>query len=574
MGIIARQSIKGAVANYVGVAIGFFVSFFVLTRYLTQEEIGLTRVMVDAALLFSSLAQLGTNASLVRFFPWFKTPSPLRGTPPSKGGEHNVLSHSSPSQKDNVLFNSSPSQGEVPEGRRGKKPSQKDNVLFNSSPSQGEVPEGRRGKKPSQEEIPNHGIFGLSVLVPLAGFCLFALAFLLFREPLLTVYAKNSPLVADYFYLIPMLTFFALYTTVFETNASVLLRITVPKLVREVGIRLFNLAAYLLYGYDLISLDVFVWLFCGSYGLAMVLNLMYLRSLGRISFRIDRGFLDRHKVREMARYSLFMTATVLAGNIPLFNSLFLGAKAGLALTGVYTIASYIANVVEVPYRSLGAISRPVIATAVKEEDWDEVNRLGKQVSLHQFIVSISILYLIYINLDTLFALIPNGADYAAGKSVVLILGLAKVVNSSLSVCTDILNFSRHYAWSLLYIAILTLAAIGLNNALIGPDSAIEGAAGATLISYLVYFALLMRQLWHEDVNVLTWGHLKMVAIMTALAALYVAWTAIAEPALGMHPLLAAVVRTAILGALLAAAVLGWKVSPTVNNMLHEFKKKL
>lgn len=534
MGVIARQSIKGAMANYLGVAIGFFVSFFVLTRYLTQEEIGLTRVMVDAALLFSSLAQLGTNASIVRFFPWFKTPSPLRGTPPSKGGERDVL--------------------------------------FHSSPSQGEVPKGRRGKKTSQEGIPNHGIFGLSVLVPLAGFSLFALAFLLFREPLLTVYAKNSPLIADYFYLVPMLTFFALYTTVFETNASVLLRITVPKLVREVGIRLFNLAAYLLYGYDLISLDVFVWLFCGSYGLAMVLNLMYLRSLGRISFRIDRNFLDRGKLREMARYSLFMTATVLAGNIPLFNSLFLGAKAGLALTGVYTIASYIANVVEVPYRSLGAISRPVIATAVKEEAWAEVNRLGKQVSLHQFIVSISILYLIYINLDTLFALIPNGADYATGKSVVLILGLAKVVNSSLSVCTDILNFSKHYAWSLLYIAILTLTAIGLNSALIGPDSAIEGAAGATLISYMGYFALLMRHLWVKDVNVLTWGHLKMVAIMTAMAALYVAWTAIAEPALGMHPLLAAVVRTAFLGALLAAAILGWKVSPTVNEAVKKLKK--
>ena len=72
MGVIARQSIKGALANYIGVAIGFFVSFFVLTRYLTQEEIGLTRVMVDAAMLFSSLAQLGTNSSIIRFFPYFK----------------------------------------------------------------------------------------------------------------------------------------------------------------------------------------------------------------------------------------------------------------------------------------------------------------------------------------------------------------------------------------------------------------------------------------------------------------------------------------------------------------------
>ena len=60
--------------------------------------------------------------------------------------------------------------------------------------------------------------------------------------------------------------------------------------------------------------------------------------------------------------------------------------------------------------------------------------------------------------------------------------------------------------------------------------------------------------------------------MTAMAALYVAWTAIAEPALGIHPLLAAVVRTAFLGALLAAAILGWKVSPTVNATVKKLKK--
>lgn len=497
MGVIARQSIKGAMANYLGVAIGFFVSFFVLTKYLTQEEIGLTRVLVDAALLFSSLAQLGSNSSIIKFFPYF-----------------------------------------------------------------------RDGKN-------NHGIFGLSVLLPLAGFTLFALAFLIFREPLLAAYADKSPLLADYFYLLPMLTFFALYTTVFETNASVLMRITVPKLVREVGIRLFNLAAYLLYGFDLISLDAFVWMFCGSYGLAMVLNLLYLMSLGRISFRIDRGFLDRKKGVEILRYTLYMTVTVLAGNIPLFNSLFLGAKAGLALTGVYTIASYIANVVEVPYRSLGAISRPVISTAVKEEQWDEVKRLGRQVSLHQLMVSLTILYLIYINLDTLFALIPNGADYAGGKTVVLILGLAKVVNSSFSVCTDILNFSRRYRWSLLYITLLTIMAIGLNSALTSGEGAINGAAGATLIAYACYFVMLFRELrLYLDVNVFSWGQAKMVAVMAAMTVAWLAWSEIVEPELGMGLIVTAAVRTTALGGLLLAAVLGWRVSPTVNEMIQKKMKKI
>ena len=75
MGIIARQSIKGTIATYIGVVIGFVTTFFILTSYLTSEEIGLTRVLVDAATLFSSLALLGTSSSTLRFYPHFKDDS-------------------------------------------------------------------------------------------------------------------------------------------------------------------------------------------------------------------------------------------------------------------------------------------------------------------------------------------------------------------------------------------------------------------------------------------------------------------------------------------------------------------
>ena len=494
MGVIARQSIKGAMANYLGVAIGFVVSFFVLTRYLTQEEIGLTRVLVDAALLFSSVAQLGTGSSLVRFFPYFK----------SDGGSG----------------------------------------------------------------VPHHGVFGLAMLVPLIGFSLFALAFLLFRDPLIAIYSEHSPLVADYFYLLPMLTFFALYTAVFEAGSSVLLRITVPKLVREVGIRLFNLAAYLLYGFGVVSLDGFVWLFCGSYAAAMVLNLCYLVSLGGFSLRLERHFLNREMVRDMVRYTLFMTITALAGNIPLISTLFLGAKVGLALTGVYTIASYVANVVEVPYRSLGAIAQPVIATAVKENRWDEVNRLARQVSLHQLLASSLIFYLIWINIDTLFAIIPNGADYAAGAGVVLILGVAKMVNSSLSIGSNILNFSRYYAWSPVFILVLSLAAIGLNDLFIG-RLGIEGAATAILTAYVVYFTLLLGFLyWRQHVSLFSAAQVKVVVMLVLLMVADMAWKQWVTP-LGMPLLVGAAVKTVVLGGAAAAVTYCWGISPTVNKMVKD-----
>ena len=511
MGVIARQSIKGALANYLGVAIGFVITFFVLTRCLTEEEVGLTRVMVDAAMLFSCLAQLGTNASVVRFFPHFRTDPGYDGA------------------------------------------------------------------------TPHHGIFGLALLVPLAGFVVFGVLFLVFHGPLVEAYSARSPLIADYFYLLPMLTFFALYLTVFETGASVLMRITVPRMVREVGVRLFNLAAYLLYGAGLITLPAFVWLFCGSYGVAMLLNVWYLLRITGFDlriFKVDWSFLTRERVRGMLRYTLFMTATVLAGNIPLVNSLFLGAKAGAALTGVYAIASYIANVVEVPYRSLGAISRPVVATAVKEGDWAEVNRLGRQVSLHQLLVSLVIFYLIWINLPALYALIPNGAAYAGGMGVVLLLGLAKVLNSSLSIGTDVLNYSHHYSRALLFIAVLTASAIVLNTKLIGLWG-IAGAAAATLLSYVLYFALLLAYLWRRlGVALFSAAQLKVLVLLAAAFGLDALWRAALTPLLaagagGVLPVLAdALLKSLLLGGLLMAGVYAWRVSPTLNDIVQRHTRKI
>ena len=72
MGVIAKQSIRGTIVTYLGIAVGIVTTFFVLTRFLTTEEIGLARVLIDAAVLFTGLAQLGTCNSIIRFYPYFR----------------------------------------------------------------------------------------------------------------------------------------------------------------------------------------------------------------------------------------------------------------------------------------------------------------------------------------------------------------------------------------------------------------------------------------------------------------------------------------------------------------------
>lgn len=496
MGVIAKQSIRGAIANYVGVLIGALTTFFVVTDLLTQEEIGLTRVMVDAAMLFAGLAQLGTNASILRFYPRFKDPASR-----------------------------------------------------------------------------DHGFFGFALLLPFAGFCLLALIFFLCKGGIVNFYGQQSPLLVDYVWLLLPLTFFTLYMTVFETSASVLLHIAVPKFVREVLVRLLNLAAYLLYGHGLISLDLFVLLFCGSYAAAMLVNFFYLLSLGRISFRPDWHFLDRALLRRILVYTLFMTATVLAGNVKLFNSLFLATE-GLRLAGIYTIACYIANVIEIPYRSLGAISSPIISQAVERNDFAEVNRLGRQVSLHQLLVASLLLFFIWINLRPLFAIIPNGADYLSGMGVVLFLGLANLLNSTLCIATNILNFSRYYAFSLLFILLLTASAIGLNIWLV-PCWGVSGAACATLFAYIIYFLPLLIFLWRRlRVSLFSAKQLQVVLFAALLFFLNCGWDLLLSPlfaslsaSVGML-LAEALLRTLLFLALAWAALRRMHVSPEVDRLVR------
>lgn len=190
-------------------------------------------------------------------------------------------------------------------------------------------------------------------------------------------------------------------------------------------------------------------------------------------------------------YTLFLIATSLASNlVPVLNTFFVSGKLGLAVAGINTIAVYIANMVEIPYRSLAAISRPQISQSMKDDNILEVNYLAKNVSLHQFMASALILFIIWINIDLIYSVIPNGNVYDEAKFVVFILALVKIINTSLNVGATVLSYSKYYYYSLPFTIILTTSVIVLNIKFI-PLWGMEGAALASLISYLIYYSFLL-----------------------------------------------------------------------------------
>ena len=504
MGIVARQSIKGTIATYIGVAVGIVTTFFIQTKALQPEQIGLVDILLQCSLLFGGLAQLGTSSSAMRYYPFFK-----------------------------------------------------------------------------DEEHRDHGFFGWTLLVPLIGFAFFLLAFFIFKGAIVDFFTKDAEVGADLFakyvnFVIP-LAFFMLYISVFETNSNLLLRIVLPKFVREVVLRVGTLVIYLLYYYKFIDFDGVIIAFCVLYGLATIINVVYLLSLQRVSFKIEWSYLKPQLKRDFMFYTLFMITAALAGNvIPMLSKFFVAGKTGFHLAGVFTIATNIAALVEMPYRSLGAISRPHISEAMAKQDVKQADALCKTVALHQFIAGTFVFFLIWINIDFIFDLLPNGDIYRLGKWAVLILSLSRLVYSTFGVTTTVLSYSKYYYYSLIFTILLAAMSIGLNAWLV-PKYDINGGALANVVSYFIYFVLLMVFIkWKIGVGPLSKSLLPVALVIIVLFALNWLWASaltpllqksFAQPVIGS--IIDAALKTAIFLALGLTAIYKLKVSQSVNDLVDK-----
>lgn len=440
MGIIIRQSIKGTLVTYIGAFIGFLTTFFILTKYLDQETIGLSNTLRTAAVMLSGLALLGSNVSMVRFFPHFKT-----------------------------------------------------------------------------EDGKNNGFFFYVLTVPFIGFLLVTAALLLFKGAIASYFSENSALLIDYFYWLIPLTFFFLYWVVFETYSSVMYRIAVPSFIREIVVRILLIAVYVLYAFRITDLTGFVATYTLVYAIAMCCTFFYISRISPLSLSVNSSVVTKSLKKEFFTFSgALMLGSIGSIVISSIDILMINGELGLADAGIYTIAFLMIAIVEIPSRSITSISTPIASQAMKAGDMDEAGKLYKKVSLHQLLIGGLIFILIWINIDNIYKIIPNGSDYVDGKWVVFFLGITRLIQVTLGFGNNLISYSNYFRWTLyftLFIAALTV----YTNLLLIPRFAIAGAAIATLISCFISYGL---QQWVVQVklklNPFSIGTLKTVGIILLL----------------------------------------------------------
>jgi O-antigen/teichoic acid export membrane protein len=419
----------------------------------------------------------------------------------------------------------------------------------------------------------NNGFLFFLLMFPLAGFILFCLLFLVFKNVWLGIYQEKSPDVNIYFYYFIPLIFFMMYQMILEAYSRVHLRIVVPGLFRDVVLKLLTVGVIILYFLNIVTFHQSLLLLIGAYGTITLLLLAYLKNLKVLHIKPDFAFLKLALLKEMGIYSAFIllggAGTLIVTKI---DFLMLGSLVGTREVAIYTIAFFMGTIIEIPRRAIAQISTPLLSQAWQHNDLDKIEEIYKKSAINQLIIGSFCFLGIWCNADAIFNLIPNGEVYRAGKYVILFIGAARLFDMATGVNGEIILQSRYYRFNLISVAILAVLIIGTNYIFI-PLYGINGAAFATALSVFLYNIIKFLFLWIKFR--MQPFSIKTIFIVLIAGVTFFAASLVPAPKDEFIPtVLSILFRSAVITCLFVSLTYAFQVSEDANNLARLGLEKL
>lgn len=371
-----------------------------------------------------------------------------------------------------------------------------------------------------KNDIDDGGLVFSYFIVLLISILISGSLYLLFINNVVSTFYVKSPEIKQYLY-VPL--FIAISVVLFDYVRAISIvnhRITVPNIFSSLLNRFTVLILIIIFGFQAVlnlnfSFSQFIYNYVFLFYIVPAVGLFF------YVFKFLKPKLISIKFNEMKnifkqtyKYNLFLIFASFSDIIiQAIDISMISGNLGLSFSGVYTIAFYIGVVIDIPRRNLSNISFTIMNEAYLKNDMDKVQRIYIKSSLNQFLIGAFLFTVIWINIDNIFAIIPNGTVYLDGKYVVLFIGLAKLVDMVTGLNKQIIEISNYYKYNFFSNILLSVLLIGLNIVFINLDSkyfgGINGIAFATLLSVILHNSLLLLIVWKKDkLFPLTWTLLK------------------------------------------------------------------
>ena len=187
-------------------------------------------------------------------------------------------------------------------------------------------------------------------------------------------------------------------------------------------------------------------------------------------------------------------------------------------------------------------------------------------SLNLFIISGFIFLLIILNINELYLLIP--AKFSGGLLIVILIGIAKVIDNLLGSNNAILFNSDYYIMVLFLGVFLVIATVGLNMIFI-PIFGINGSALATFIAVLVYnIAKVLFVKYAFNMLPFTLATLKTLILILVCVGLFYFWE------FPFHAIINIALKTVLVTVFYGYTVYYYNFSEDITSIINRILKRI
>jgi len=348
----------------------------------------------------------------------------------------------------------------------------------------------------------NNGFLPLTLLALFSIFSIFSLFYFGFSDAIINWFnGSGSNKVAMTFDLLIVLYLLCLLTalnSILGNYSANYQRIVIPQLITQFLLRIFLPILVICSFYYKLSYVQFGYCLLLFTAVQVFLQYVYINKLGVLNIKAPNWkFITQSLKKKILNYQFFATFNqlgyALAFRIDLFMiPLFLD----LSNNGIYAIALFISNIIELPARAVISIADPIISDAWSKNNLKEINTIYKKSTLNLLIPGLAIFCFLWFGFDAIAGISSNPEKFFLGKYALLFLGLGKLLDLITSLNNQLIVYSPKYKYNLLFILAMAIINIALNLYLI-PIYGITGAAVASFISYFAYNLAKMIFIYHS-----------------------------------------------------------------------------
>ena len=406
------------------------------------------------------------------------------------------------------------------------------------------------------------GLLTISILIPLIIVLLFIPVFLAYYDDIRQYLFQSDQSLSKYSYVILFIAISTSFFEVFYSWLRVKLKSVFGNFLKELYPRLLIAVLLIFYSIGLLNFENFILFLIYGYYLRLLIVIIY-------SFYVNKPKLNlnfKNDFNEIFKYCLLIFLSGAASSIILdIDKSMLSSILTVENVAYYSVAVFIAAVIEIPGRAMFQILSPVVASAINKNQMKKLEDLLKKSSTNLVLVASLFFLLINLNIDDFYSML-NQDGYSIGIPIVIIVSFGKLYSMSIGCINNIISNSKYYYYTFWFSLFSSVLAVILNIYLI-TEFGIIGAAYATLVVlaimnslkiYLVKVKFKIHPYSRDTVKII------ILSVLT--------YFVFSNLQLGFQPVINMIVKSSLVLTLYTLSAYIFKLSDDVNIFIDKFNK--